>query len=206
MKKIDRWEEPEFWAQYKKMHPRQRYSDLKMTEDGNQVRRNLREYLLQSQHGLCCYCCRKIGMEDSLNEHIRPQNAYPKQTMEYANLIASCKTEGINATCGSKKDKEYDEDLFVSPLSEECEKYFEFYPNGQVSGVGTSGEYTCKLLNLDAYELQRARRAQYKICDSYQDPEMVYLLFLTPDQDGVLEPFADMIQYFYDRGDFHVHE
>ena len=206
MKKIDRWDEPDFWIKYKRLHPKDQYGDLKNTSDGNQVRRNLRQYLLLSQHGLCCYCCRQIGMDDSLNEHIRPQNCFPNETMEYDNLVVSCKTEGVNATCGSRKDKDYNEKLFVSPLRDACEKEFLFYPNGQIKGVDLCGTYTCQLLNLNAYELQRARRAQYKICERYQDPEMVSLFFLTPSENGILEAYADMIQYFYDRGDFEIYE
>ena len=45
-----------------------------------------------------------------------------------------------------------------------------------------------------------------EICESYQDPEMVSLFFLTPSENGTLEAYADMIQYFYDRGDFDIYE
>ena len=68
------------------------------------------------------------------------------------------------------------------------------------------GEYTCKLLNLNAYELQRARMAQYKACASFQDEEMIYMYFLTPDENGNLTAYSDMIQFFYDRGDFGIKE
>ena len=45
-----------------------------------------------------------------------------------------------------------------------------------------------------------------EICERYQDPEMVSLFFLTPSENGILEAYADMIQYFYDRGDFETYE
>lgn len=204
MKKINRKEEPDFWKEYKRVHPKIQYKDLKDTEEGNKLRCCLREYLLQSQYGLCGYCCRKIELENSLNEHVRPQSLYPKESMSYENLIVSCKTEGTNATCGASKENNYDENLFVSPLEDNCEKEFVFYPNGQIEGVGQRGKYTCETLNLDTYELRRARRDQYKTCESYKDPEMVYLYFLTPDEEGKLETYADMIQFFYERGDFGI--
>lgn len=177
--------------------------DLDKSIQGRQARQDLRNFLLQSQFGLCAYCCRRIGIEDSLNEHIKPQAKYPKQTMDYENIIVSCRSEGSTPTCGSNKANEYDEALFVSPL-EECEGHFIFYPNGQIEGIGERGQYTCDLLNLNVYELQRARRAQYKICMSYQNEELVHTCFLIPDEEGKQEPFADMIQFFYERGDFGI--
>ena len=204
MRKINRQEEPDFWMEYRRLHPKERYDDLKNSEEGNEVRHNLRAFLIQSQHGLCAYCCRKIGIDNSLNEHIRPQSLFQSESMNYDNIIASCKTEGINATCGARKENEYDESLFVSPLEDDCESKFIFYPNGQIEGIGESGEYTCRILNLNDYELQRARKAQFKICESYQDAEMVHTYFLVPSEDGMLEAFSDMIQYFYERGDFGI--
>ncbi len=204
MKRINKQEEPDFWMEYKRLHPNERYSALKNSEAGNEVRHNLRRYLILSQYGLCAYCCRKIGMENSLNEHIRPQSVFPGESMNYDNLVASCKTEGLNSTCGVKKENEYSEYLFISPLAQDCESQFRFYPNGQIEGLGERGEYTCRILNLNAYELQKARKAQYKICESYQDAGMVHKYFLSPSEDGTLEAFADMIQYFYERGDFDI--
>lgn len=206
MRRIKKQEEPVFWTEYKKAHPKEQYRDLKETEEGNALRRNMREHLVRSQYGLCAYCCRSIDVDHSLNEHIRPQAGFPNQTMDYQNLAASCKSEGLETTCGVKKGNHYDEDLFVSPLEENCEREFLFYPNGEIEGAEERGEYTCKILNLNSYELQKARKAQYKICASYRDAEMIKTYFLTPAADGTLEAYADMIQYFYERGDFGIIE
>ena len=100
MRKIDRKKEPDFWIEYKRLHPKEQYSDLARSAEGSHLRRDLRRYLLRSQYGLCAYCCRRIGLNDSLNEHIKPQACYPKESMDYDNLVVSCKTEGLNATCG----------------------------------------------------------------------------------------------------------
>ena len=204
MRKINRNREPEFWIQYKHLHPGEQYADLRKSKDGSIIRREIRRYLLQSQCGLCAYCCRKIEIDGSLNEHIKPQASYPKQSMNYDNLIVSCKTEGVDATCGARKGNKFEEGLFVSPLQEDCEEKFVFYPNGQIEGVDEAGEYTSQVLNLNAYELQRARRAQYKVCASYHDAGIVQSCFLVPTEDGQMEPFADMVQYFYERGHFAI--
>ncbi len=202
MKRITRKNEPDFWIKYKRSHPRELYSDLDKTVTGTEIRRYLRQYLLNSQNGLCAYCCRRIEMDNSLNEHIKPQLYYPDQSMIYENIIVSCKSVGTDVTCGNRKGHEYDEKLFVSPLEPDCEEKFIFYPNGQVEGSNEQGKYTCQILNLNAYELQRARRAQYKVCADYHDSDMIHTYFLTPSEDGMLESFADMIQYFYNRGGF----
>ena len=204
MKKINRKKEPNFWAKYKRFHPKEQSGDLEKSAEGNEIRRSLRKYLLLSQHGLCAYCCQKIGLDNSLNEHIKPKSVYPKESMDYENLIVSCKAEGLSATCGVKKGNYYDEGLFVSPLEEFCEDEFIFYPNGEIEGVGERGRYTCNILNLNAYELQRARMAQYKICVGYGDAELVHKYFLLPDENGNLEAYADMIQFFYNKGDFNA--
>lgn len=204
MKRIDRQKEPDFLVEYKRAHPKEQYRDLENSAAGSRMRNTLREFLIQSQCGLCAYCCRKIDLMHSLNEHIKPQSTYPNASMDYGNLIASCKTEGINPTCGVKKANDYDEKLFVSPLEDNCEEEFIFYPNGQIEGVGSRGEYTCRILNLNAYELQRARLAQYKVCASYASAEMVYLYFLSPDEEGNLGAYSDMISFFYKRGDFGI--
>lgn len=70
--------------------------------------------------------------------------------------------------------------------------------------MGVRGKYTREILNLDAFELRRARMAQYKVCASYGDAEMVYTYFLLPDIEGNLAAHSDMIEFFYKRGDFDV--
>lgn len=140
MRKINRKKEPDFWTDYKKLHPKEQYRDLEKTAAGNEVRQSLRKYLIASQNGLCAYCCRQIGLNDSLNEHIRPQEFYQNETMDYDNLIASCKTEGVVRTCASKKDNAYDEKLFVSPLEEKCEEKFVFSQMERLKGLKRMGD------------------------------------------------------------------
>lgn len=204
MRKINRQNEPDFWKGYRKKHPKESYADMEKSTEGNEARRELRRFLVHSQYGLCAYCCKRIGLDNSLNEHIKPQALYPNKTMDYENLVACCRGEGVAAVCGASKKDKYDEKLFVSPLEDGCDKAFVFYPNGQIDGVGEQGKYTCRLLNLDAYELRRARMAQYRVCAGYKDAEMVYSYFLIPDEEGKLEAYSDMVQFFYERGDFGV--
>ncbi len=133
----------------------------------------LRNSLIAEQKGLCAYCCTKITLDKSHNEHIEPRHkkdgTYSKRSLDYTNIVASCERE---STCGRKKGNEYDELKFISPLMEGCEEIFSYFPDGYMDG----DEYTISLLNLNSYELRRARRAMYKILlDMDSDTiEMVY--------------------------------
>ncbi len=203
MLQIHRRTEPDFWKQYRKQHPSDRYDDLENSEEGIQVRQALRRSLVQSQHDLCAYCCRKISPNTALNEHIRPRGLpeYTKYSMDFSNLIASCKTA---TTCSGNKKNKYSETLFVSPLQEDCMHHFRFLSNGEIEGTTEKGKYTVELLNLNSYELRKARQAKLKACEAYGDPQMVKEIFLTPDSDGTLEAFADIILWFYNNGYFAV--
>lgn len=207
MRKIERYPEPDFWREYKRKHPGILYKDLNVDAEGKEVRKKIRQYLVESQKGLCAYCCKGISEKESLNEHIKPQGReeYAGCSMDYDNLVASCDAQGAHLTCSAKKGNKYDEKLFVSPLDDGCEKHFEFYPNGQVAGTTKEGQYTCDLLGLNSYALQGARKATYKVCRSYGNSDLVREYMLEP-REGKMEPFSDMIEYFYRRGDFEVRE
>ena len=193
-----RKEEPEFWREFRAKNQGIHYDDLQKTEDGRMVRNRLREFNINQQGGLCAYCCRQIDNEHSLNEHIKPRGLgdYSNLSMEYTNIIASCKTEGSDATCSASKANMYDAE-FVSPLDEDCEQFFDFYENGEMVSDSPRGKYTIKILNLNSYKLRMARKAQLKVCNSYHDPDLVRSLYLEPDVNQKLQPFVDIVKYFY---------
>lgn len=87
MIRIVKGEEPADWKAFKKKNPRIVYRRLDSSETGREIRRNLRRHLLEEQYHVCCYCCKRIGLENSLNEHIRPEDFYPNETMDYTNII-----------------------------------------------------------------------------------------------------------------------
>lgn len=200
MRRIIKDPPPEFWTEYVRRHSKYNYDDLEKTEDGKQVRRQLREHMLLQQKKICCYCCRVVRMDNSHNEHIKPKDLFPKESMNYNNLLVSCTSK----TCGTAKGNLYDSLNFVSPLQEECEEHFRFLPNGRIEGRTPMGESTIKHLNLNEYELVHARRAQYKTCFEMakcMGKEYIFEAFMQ-EKDGCLPRFVDMITYFYERGDF----
>lgn len=186
---IEKGAEPEFWKGFRKKHPKIHYAQLEDTEEGKEIRQKLRKHLIAEQYSVCCYCCREIDSDNSLNEHIKPQSVFSEQTMDYENIIASCR--GKNSTCGPHKDKAYDEALFVSPLDTDYEEHFAFAPDGSIIGLTDKGEYTIKLLGLDSYALQSARKAVYYNCINL-DPDSLGW-YLEP-HEGKYEPFIDVIR------------
>ena len=191
--------EPQFWIDFRRKHPDIQYDQLQETEEGCAIRKKIREYNNSQQFGLCAYCCRRINIDNSLNEHIQPKGVsqYAGKSMDYSNIVSSCSTLDGASTCGIHKQDDYNPKLFVSPLEKDCESYFEYYPNGEVVSDSKEGKYTIDLLNLNSLKLRKAREAQLKVCESYQDPDSVRTYMLEPDENGELEPFVDIIRYFY---------
>ena len=195
---ISRTEEPDFWKEYKRKHPGIHYDDLQNTEAGRLIRQEIRKYNISQQHGLCAYCCKRIDLDKSLNEHIKPRGLgkYSNQSMDYNNIIACCRAEGTDATCSAAKGNDYS-NQFISPLDEDCESYFEYYKNGEVVSDSPDGQYTIDLLNLNSYRLRTARAAQLKNCENINDLELIKLYYLEPDSQNCLEPFVDKIKFYY---------
>lgn len=197
MRKITKEPEPKFWTDFKKKNPQKAYNDLDKSDEGRKLRSKIRDFMIKNQKGLCCYCCKSIDTDNSLNEHIKPKSFYPNLSMDYKNILASCKTK---STCGNTKDNKYNENLFVSPLDNDCEEHFKYLFDGRIKGKSDKGEYTIELLNLNSYDLKQARRTLFKMLRNY-DPQYIRTEYLA-EKNGKLPRFADMIKYFYDLGVF----
>lgn len=166
MRRIIRGSAPEFWI--KGRRNRRFYREL-TDEAGYKLKRSLREHLIETQRGLCGYCCRAISMSDSHNEHIKPQDSFDQLSMDYENLIASCNT---GDTCGRIKGNKFDE-RFISPLDNDCERHFKYALDGTIIGVTESGRITIDLLNLNSYALKAMRRSVLRSCQGWRDKALV---------------------------------
>ena len=193
MKRIIKNEVPTFWSDYCRHHISIRYDDA-----DKEIKHNLRQHMLGVQKNICAYCCAQINdLSKSHNEHIKPKDSFPKQSMEYDNLIVSCTTQGEDRTCGMHKANNYDEHLFVSPLSEDCESHFRFEQNGKVTGISEAGKYTIELLNLNAYRLVECRKALFEEMERCKDIGKEYIQqYFIDEKDGKLPRFVDVAEYF----------
>lgn len=200
MKQIIKGDIPSFWKTYVRKHPNEFYLEKGDIEEKKDVIKRLRKYMLEEQKGICCYCCASLEYENAHNEHIRPRDSYPDLSMDYNNMLASCRNRN---TCGMKKGSQFEEKKFVSPLEHGCEDEFIFEPDGTIVGKTIRGIYTVNLLNLNTYALKAARQALYKqCCDMAQNGKECVKEYYIDARDGKLPRFVDMVEYFYNRGDF----
>jgi uncharacterized protein (TIGR02646 family) len=196
MIKIIKGESPEFFEEWKKDNRGRKFSDFK-----GKTRRELKNTLISEQKGLCCYCCASITYEKTIFEHIKPQERYKEFIFSYNNLLASC--EGFDEegfTCGHNKDNWYDEKLFISPLSDDCEEYFTYLLNGRIEGSGLddkSADETIYRLYLNSYELTNARKAVIEMIlyseEIIENLKEEIEFYRTPNASGNLEPFCNAI-------------
>ena len=74
MLKVNKKEEPDFFLIFK------RYSNPKDWDDyTTNIKRRLKKYMLKNeQYSFCPYCERKIKVERSQIEHIKPKDKFPE--------------------------------------------------------------------------------------------------------------------------------
>ncbi len=185
---IHKGDEPEFLGEFKRKNPGKNYDSK---EFGTWIP-VLRKRLCEEQKGLCAYCCGRIRVEDSHNEHIEPRNPKgynSKRSLDYKNIVASCQNKN---TCGRKKGNDYDEKSFVSPLDDRCEESFVYFANGEIVG----DEYTIDLLGLNFYDLKAARQAVFKMLQS-MDKDTIAMSFM--DNEKEYFPYYDVIKWYYNH-------
>lgn len=181
--------EPEWLKKFRKTHPSAEYSSKAFDE----YKAALKSQLLKEQKYLCAYCCGRIDMKHSHNEHIEPQNPgryTSRRSLDYTNIVASCMGFKGGKTCGKHKENDYNPAQFISPLQADCEDFFKYYPDGTMNG----DDYTIELLNLNFYELKNARRAVYRQLQN-MDRETIEEVFLQESSD-MKEPFTNVIKWY----------
>lgn len=195
MKRIIKTDAPDFWKDYIRHNPSIRYNQMNRDNDTEGVRHKLLESLVDEQHGVCAYCCKRINSlerDTCHNEHVVPEKNANCNSMDYFNIVASCSTP---KTCGMAKQGQYAEEQFVSPMEDDCSEHFGFSPDGTIMGLDDKGKYMIELLNLNEYGLKQRRRAEYNVCCMYGNDDMVKMYMLQDEQDKYMD-FIDMKEYF----------
>lgn len=139
------------------------YHDL----TGTEAHRALKFKLLQEQGWLCAYTGRSIDSDSSHIEHVKPQCECAEwEDVEYRNVVACFPADGGDVSHGYGapiKASWWDEQRFVTPLSEECERRFRFVWSGHVHPSPDGHEcaiVTIDALRLDAVPLRQLRKAR----------------------------------------------
>ncbi len=162
MLKINKGTEPAFFSNFKKTHNPQNWDEI------SPVRSELRSYIIDNEQtangvGLCTYCERKITMENSQIDHIRPKDPsgkYAHLFADYNNLTAICKSAN---SCGQTKDNDYD-DEFINPVEKNPASFMTYeVSTAKVipvdDNVKQRVERTCEMLRLNScFELLSARK------------------------------------------------
>lgn len=209
MKRIYKNDEPQEILQWKSKFKNKngrvpRYSDLNEVENlPHKI--FLKNSLISEQGHICCYCCKPIDTKNSHIEHIRPKerDEYRAISLEYENLLASCQGyHDREENCGHSKDNAFNEELFVSPLEENCESLFEFSDRGKIKAADGNerAAYTIEILNLDTEQLNAARTEAMWVSgamDELTEDECRRLLdkFQSVDERGRYAGFSDAIVY-----------
>ena len=200
MRKITKGDEPEVLTQWKRAHPRGRYSELSTEE-----RTSIRRACIEEQHGLCAYCCHEITPDNAHNEHVEARDIAPNRSLDFSNIVASCSR---SKQCGKAHAHQ---DLPLTSLMDECETELKFYLSGRVEGLSPRAVTSIRVLNLgDSRENNRALFAARKsILDALlydsgmngDDLEIADIELLTvlkeeleqPDNNNRLKPFAPVL-------------
>ena len=131
------------------------------------VREAVKTKLVAEQGGLCCYTGRRIDLQTSHIEHLKPQaSCINHEDTDYNNLIAAYPSSAPNTPgCrygAHKKANWYEEELFVHPRRMDCEARFRYRDTGKImptSPNDAAATRTIQKLGLDDIELELMRKA-----------------------------------------------
>lgn len=173
MKYILKQQQPELFSTWKSIANDEWQPTFKeLSGDTNKA---LKQALMQEQGEICCYCERRITLDDSHMEHIKPQSTYPELALEYENIGLSCQNQiskGEPRYCGNLKGNWFDDQLFISPYEQDCESFFSFTFDGRITPAKShdlSAEETIKRLGLDIPKLIALRKA---VIESFIDSDL----------------------------------
>jgi uncharacterized protein (TIGR02646 family) len=129
------------------------------------VKAELRKHLIKEQYYLCAYAGVAIANGTCHIEHIKPQNRCDAgEDVAYRNLVACYPADGGDESQGfgaPMKKGWWDESLFVSPLSEDCERRFSYAWSGTMQATqerDTAARVTIETLGLNCQNIRALRR------------------------------------------------
>lgn len=167
----------------------------------------LRKSLVAEQHGLCCYCMKRIApIADKMKiEHCLSQEDYPDQQLNYRNLLGACKggegepPEGQH--CDTKKGGR---SLSFNPASSDFDNKtkIRFLSDGEIlSSDAAIKQELNDVLNLNLDRLKTNRRLELDIFKlgltrgKNIDPAKE-LRKWDGSQSGELKPYSIMVVYY----------
>ena len=186
--------EPQSLTRWKRANPQGNYNDLTKVE-----REDIRLACATEQFYLCAYCCKRISGngKDCMNEHVLARRIAPHKSLDYTNIVASCKTpKQCDDAHGSQA-------LPLTPFVNECETDIRFKLSGRVEGATADATETIRVLHLgnDNKSLVEQRRQFVQALllgdgidpdDVIDDSDLIQMVIddLAQPKNGKLEAFA----------------
>lgn len=185
MKKINKEASPEWfetWKQdYKDTNGREAHykDDFSSADvDGQERRRRLRKQLIEEQGYICCYCMKRISIDNSHIEHFWPKTFFQEIDLDYSNMFASCNGEGsllLDEHCGHKKEDWWRENM-VSPAEAEVETMFRYSFDGRIHSAARRpttniAQEMIIQMGLDSFHLERNRRQAIEASEFFDEEE-----------------------------------
>jgi uncharacterized protein (TIGR02646 family) len=129
---------------WKRNNPNKRYKQLDNTLEAINIRQDIREACTKEQFYICAYCCQAISgnSNDTMNEHVVAQEIDPNRTLDFTNIVASCRT------LGQCDDSHQSQLLPITPFVDQCETELKFKISGRVEGLSEDAIRSINVLNL----------------------------------------------------------
>lgn len=199
MRQIRKGDEPVALQRWRRLNSGKSYKDL-----SSDLRCAIGNACVKEQYFLCGYCCKRIDVDSSHNEHLIPQRTDARRTLDFNNIIASCNT---NKQCGKAHGSKT---LLMTPLMPECETDLRYYISGLVEGLTDNARNMIDVLNLGDTRKRNRRLVEIRKCIIFDllfqhgtqpeelqmlDADLIGLLideFENPD-NGKLEPYSPVI-------------
>lgn len=200
MRKISKGPEPQSLTDFKHSFPALKYDNL--TPGYENVRIDIRDSCIKEQFFLCAYCCDRITISDSHNEHVIPRSDTigTNLTLDYKNIVASCQAR---THCGHKKGEHI---INTTPLMDCCESDIIYQLNGKMTHRNPNAQNAINILNLRDGGLKNKRKSIIDIILfeyvedledlALEDPEYLRMIIdeiSKVDKDGKLEAFSPII-------------
>lgn len=186
--------EPQSLTRWKRANPQGNYNDLTKVE-----RKDIRSACAIEQFYLCAYCCKRISGngKDCMNEHVLARQIAPNRSLDYTNIIASCKTP---KQCD---DAHGSQPLLLTPFDSKCETDIRFKLSGRVEGITADATETIRVLNLGNTNKSLVEQRKKLLVDFFweqgvdpddvvDDSDLIQMIIddLSEPKNGQLEAFA----------------
>ena len=182
---------------------RRTYERFKKTA---KIRNAVKNALTQEQGHLCCYCERRITLDDSHIEHFYPRSNPAVDPLNYANMLCSCQKEltpGEPRHCGNAKAN-CDAELLVSPMTPTCEDRFTFTADGHIQPAHSTDLAAVKTIDQLQLNIPKLRALREGAITPFLDPtlsdtdlKLFVKGYLTTDSAGQFGEFWTTIQSLF---------